>query len=243
MKRFLAAAATTALLATGGVAVAGAAQDSNSGPSTSTPAATSNATAGKTPARITRRFVTLAGRTAAKAIGITPAELRQAVQGGQTIAQVATAHNVDPTTVESDITNAANAAIQKALTNGKINSTQAAALKTAVDNRVTNFVEHTPRLDAASKIRTKVRANVAGALGVAAKTIGVSRQDLVAALRNGQTIAQVAHDHNVDPQTVIDAIVKAGSERLEKAAENFVNNTHTPKQPAPAATTTPSSAA
>ena len=75
---------------------------------------------------------------------------------------------------------------------------------------------------------------------VAAKTIGVSRQDLVTALRNGQTIADVAKAHHVDPQTVIDAIVKAGSQRLTKAAENFVNNPHTGKGPA---TTSPSSAA
>jgi transposase-like protein len=241
MKRFLAAAATTALLATGGVAVAGAAQSSGNGPSASasSAAATSNAPAGKAPARISRRFVVLAGRTAAKSIGITPAALRKDVQSGQTIAQVATAHHVDPQKVESDITNAANAAIQKALTNGKLTSAQAATLKTAIDNRVPNFVEHTPHLKNAAKIRVKARARVTGALGVAAKTIGVSRQDLVAALRSGQSIAQVAHAHNVDPQTVIDAIVKAGSQRLGKAAENFVNKTHVRRQPA--TTTTPSS--
>jgi transposase-like protein len=247
MKRFLAAAATTALLATGGVAVAGAAQGSNSGPTATptaaaTPNATNGSTTGKVQTRVAARFVFLAGRTAAKAIGITPAELRQDVRGGQTIAQVATAHNVDPKTVETDVTNAVDAAIQKALTNGKLNSTQAAALKTALDNRVPNFVEHTPRL-AAANLRARVRANVAGALGIAAKTIGVTRQELVTALRNGQTIAQVAHAHNVDPQTVINAIVQAGSQRIEKRAQNFVNNVHAPKQPVPGATTTPSSAA
>src|SRR5690242_18634898 len=120
MKRFLAAAATTALLATGGVAVAGAAQDSNNGPTASAPAATPNvndgagaAAGGHAPARVARRFVTLAGRTAAKSIGISAAELRKDVQGGQTIAAVASAHHVDPKTVETDIVNAADTAIQK----------------------------------------------------------------------------------------------------------------------------------
>jgi transposase-like protein len=240
MKRFLAAAATTALLATGGVAVAGAATGSGNGPTATSTAATSSTSTGKVGARLAARFVALAGRTAAKTIGITPAQLRQAVKGGQTIAQVATAHNVDPKTVETDITDAVNAAIQKAVTNGKLNSTQAATLTTALDGRVANFVEHTQSL--AANLRAKVRANVAGALNIAAKTIGVTRQELVADLRNGQTIAQVAHAHNVDPQTVINAIVQAGSQRLQKAAENFVNNPHTPKQPA-STTTPPSSAA
>ena len=47
-----------------------------------------------------------------------------------------------------------------------------------------------------------------GEFALAAKTIGISPADLKAAIKNGQTVAQVAQAHNVQPQTVIDALVK-----------------------------------
>lgn len=44
-------------------------------------------------------------------------------------------------------------------------------------------------------------------LDVAASTIGVTVDELRAALESGQSIADVANAHGVDPQTVIDAMV------------------------------------
>src|SRR4051812_45419368 len=46
-----------------------------------------------------------------------------------------------------------------------------------------------------------------GEFALIAKTIGISTSDLQTALKGGQTIAQVAQAHKVDPQTVIDAVV------------------------------------
>lgn len=55
---------------------------------------------------------------------------------------------------------------------------------------------------------------------VAAKAIGISESDLLAALAKGQTIAQVAKAHNVDPQKVIDALVTDGLDELATAVKN-----------------------
>jgi hypothetical protein len=49
---------------------------------------------------------------------------------------------------------------------------------------------------------------------VAAGAIGISEADLLTALRNGQTIADVAKAHNVDVQKVIDALVQDGLDEL-----------------------------
>jgi hypothetical protein len=51
-------------------------------------------------------------------------------------------------------------------------------------------------------------------LSVAASTIGVSDADLRSALQSGQSIADVATAHNVDPQTVIDALVADAKQHL-----------------------------
>jgi len=51
-------------------------------------------------------------------------------------------------------------------------------------------------------------------LSVAASTIGVSEDDLKSALQSGQSIADVANAHGVDPQTVIDALVADAQQHL-----------------------------
>ena len=52
---------------------------------------------------------------------------------------------------------------------------------------------------------------------VAAEAIGITEDELRAALEDGQSIAQVAEANGVDVQTVIDAMVAAATERLEAA--------------------------
>ena len=54
-------------------------------------------------------------------------------------------------------------------------------------------------------------------LDEAADAIGIEEDDLLDALRDGQTIAEVAEGEGVDPQAVIDALVAATRERLDDA--------------------------
>jgi len=56
------------------------------------------------------------------------------------------------------------------------------------------------------------------ALKISADTIHVGVDELRADLRNGQSIAQVAQAKGVDPQTVVDALVKAADARIDSLA-------------------------
>lgn len=58
-------------------------------------------------------------------------------------------------------------------------------------------------------------------LTAAADALGISEEELRTALRDGQSIAQVAEAEGVDVQTVIDALVANGTERLEEAIANL----------------------
>lgn len=51
---------------------------------------------------------------------------------------------------------------------------------------------------------------------IAASTIGISTKELVTEVRSGKSVAQVAQAHNVDPQKVIDAVVKAGDAKIDQ---------------------------
>jgi transposase-like protein len=134
-------------------------------------------------------------------IGITTPDLKTALKGGQTVAQVAQAHNVQPQTVIDAVVKDITARAQARPGWAKLTDAQKTTFTTRSRERVTNFVNNGvkpgvrhPRL---------ARAEVA----VAAKTIGVTPADLRSARRGGQTVAQVAQAHNVPPQTVIDAVV------------------------------------
>jgi hypothetical protein len=87
-----------------------------------------------------------------------------------------------------------------------------------------------------------------GMFQVSADTIGVSVDDLKAALQSGQSVADVANAHSVNPSDVVTAIVDAGTTKfdaavasgkvtqqqadllkshLPQAADRFVNHTKT----------------
>lgn len=54
-------------------------------------------------------------------------------------------------------------------------------------------------------------------LAAAAEAIGVSEEDLRAALLDGQSIADVAAANGVDVETVVDALVADATERIDQA--------------------------
>jgi hypothetical protein len=59
-------------------------------------------------------------------------------------------------------------------------------------------------------------AGAAGSLDTAAEAIGVSTLELARALREGRTIADVADTHGVPISDVVDAVVAAEQDRLDR---------------------------
>ncbi len=57
-------------------------------------------------------------------------------------------------------------------------------------------------------------------LEVAADAIGVDPADLLTALRDGQTVAEVAADHGVAVEDVVNALVADANEHIDTAVEN-----------------------
>src|SRR4051794_1052388 len=77
--------------------------------------------------------------------------------------------------------------------------------------------EHAAPSGAHARRRARRHRALRAAVKVSADTIGIPPGELVQDLRNGQSIAQVAEVHNVTTQSVIDALVNAGSARVDKA--------------------------
>jgi ribosomal protein S20 len=86
------------------------------------------------------RLVKQGGNIAAQTIGISPQDLRTAVKGGQSVAEVATAHGKAPADVIKAIVDAADTKIDQAVTNHKLSADKAATLKSKLTASVTERV-------------------------------------------------------------------------------------------------------
>jgi DNA-binding CsgD family transcriptional regulator len=198
-RRYLAPLAVAAAVATGGVAGAvlgvpalSGAQESET--STEAPADGPLGRGG----RFAHRGPGPALETAAEALGLSVEDLAAALREGKTIAQVAEEQGVDVNTV--------------------------------IDAIVAEIVERTGRDEATvrehvTQLVNEGRPEGGGrhhrhrggpALEAAAEALGMERAELVAALREGKTIAQVAEEQGVDVNTVIDAMVAEARERIEQ---------------------------
>jgi hypothetical protein len=152
MRKLLATTAIGLTLAAGSVAVAtlsplgSAFADGQGAAATSTaPAGPEAPAADGAKARRPRPAVRVARglfRDAAKVIGVEPKDLRAALKGGQSIADVATAHNVAPQAVIDKLIADSNARIDKAVTDGKVTQEKADKAKAALATRIPKVVNH-----------------------------------------------------------------------------------------------------
>lgn len=141
----------------------------------------------------------------AETLGIEEAELVTALQDGQTVAELAEEKGIELTTIVD------------ALVAARSEQT-AAALETYRENLTTQLSEP---------------MNFGGHLGmggdfigrgnqfvtVIAEALGIEEAELVTALQDGQTVAELAEEKGVELTTVVDALVAAHSEKLTAAVE------------------------
>lgn len=156
---------------------------------------------------------------AAEAIGIEPSELVDALRNGQTIAEVARANDVEVASVVDAIVASERERLDQAVEDGRLTRDQADEIATDLEERVTDLVNGElapfPFLGA-----PPLRGSWPGPIGLAADAIGIEPAELLAALADGQTIADVARANDVEVASVVDAIVAAARERLDLAVEN-----------------------
>ena len=215
--QLIAAAVTAAVLGTAGVSIAGAASDGGSSPA-GTPAVTGRDNQlSKPAAHRARRTLRHGLQVAAKTINIEPKALAHELRTGKSIADVATEHGVDPNTVIAALVDAATTKINTAKTNGKLTDEQATKLLANLDERVTKVVQHKGKFAVHGKRAQRMRRRARAGGKVAAQSIGVDAKALHDELRSGKSIADVATEHGVDPNTVVTAIVDAATTKINAA--------------------------
>ena len=146
----------------------------------------------------------------AEAIGISTDDLRAALRDGQTLAEVAEANGVDPQQVVDLLVANGTERLDSAVAAGRIDQATADERKAALPDRAADLV------NGELERHPHRHPGRAAAIRTAAEAIGIDADDLRTALRDGQTIAQVAEANGVDPQGAIDALVARSTERITK---------------------------
>jgi hypothetical protein len=147
----------------------------------------------------------------AEAIGISTDDLRAALRDGQTLAEVAEANDVDPQQLVDLLVANGTERLDAAVAAGRVDQATADERKASLPDRAADLVNG--ELDR----HPHRHPGRAAAIRTAAEAIGIDADELRTALRDGQTIAQVAEANGVDPQDVIDALVAQATERITKA--------------------------
>ncbi len=145
---------------------------------------------------------------AADTLGLSTDELRTQLQAGKSLADVAEDQGVD----KQKLIDALVAAGEKRLDEAKA----------ALPDRVAEAVDatHTPGEGGFGKGGPGGRGPGGMAFDVIAKALGISQDDLMSALRDGKTIAEIAKEKGVDEQKVIDALVADAKTRTAAAVED-----------------------
>ncbi len=130
-----------------GVALAGALTIGTAGVAFAADGATDTTTApsAQSPRRhpVLRAEIRKAGaKVVADTLGVTRAELRDALKGGQTLSQYATSLGKDPQAVVDALTNAANTKLDQLVADGTIKPERAATIKSNLPARIDKVMNH-----------------------------------------------------------------------------------------------------
>jgi hypothetical protein len=138
---------------------------------------------------------------AAEALDLEPRALFDQLRDGATIAEIAQERGVD--------VNAVIDAMVAAAVDGQRSEAE-------IREHLTSLVNEGGPAGAPRMHRHPGRGEQ---LDAAATALGIERDDLIAARRDGRTIAEIAEERGVDVSTVVDAMVGEARERIER----FVN--------------------
>jgi hypothetical protein len=142
-------------------------------------------------------------------LGLTPAQLREQLRTGKTLAQIAIARGKTVAGLEDAIYRDVQAHLDRAVANGRLTAAQEQTLLARLKSRLDDIVNHAMPI-AGRPHRPRLGAAVAAYLGI---TPAQLRSDL----RAGKSLAQIATAHGKTVAGLKSAILDAVKVRLDKA--------------------------
>ena len=159
--------------------------------------------------------------TASEELGLSRSDLIDELRAGNSISQVAEDQGVEVNKIVSAIVGKVSSRFDKAVENGRITRKHAESRLGNISERVAKAMQRVPNLEEhRADGKWRGHRGIHALLKVAAEELGVTTAELVAELRDGKTIAEVADGQGVSVADIVDAMVAKVEDRLDTAVEN-----------------------
>ncbi len=138
-------------------------------------------------------------------LGVDEGELKEALVSGSSLSEVAAANGIDEATLIAELTELAAATLQDAVADGQLEQAQA-------DEMVDRFVTALPELvnhsfEARFGKHGRHHHAARGFIGdEVSEILGLEKREIHELLEGGQTLADIATDQGVDPESLIDDV-------------------------------------
>jgi uncharacterized coiled-coil protein SlyX len=144
-------------------------------------------------------------------LGLTPAQLREQLRSGKSLAQIAVAQGKTVAGLEDAIIADVQTHLDQAVAKGRLTAAQETAVLARLKQRVDDLVNHAFRAGVRARpVHPRLGSAVAGYLGVTPVQL---RQEL----RAGKSLAQIATEHGKTVGGLKSAILSAVKARLDQA--------------------------
>jgi len=143
---------------------------------------------------------------------------------GQTIEQILVANGLDAATVQARMLADLQAKLDELAGDGRIDQPKADEIYARAEEKLPEFMQVVPHRPEGGPDggHPFLERFARGLIESAAGTIGITPQELVSELRQGDgtTIADVASANGIDPQDVIDDAIAAANARIDEAVNS-----------------------
>jgi predicted DNA-binding protein YlxM (UPF0122 family) len=165
-------------------------------------------------------------QTVAETLGLTPEDLRSEIEGGKTLGEVAEAQGVDTQAIVDAVHAQVTEMVQEAVDSGRLTQDQADRILERLEEFDGESLSSLgmplgpggPGMRGGFDIGRGLWGP-SGGLDAAAEVLGMETDDLMAELRDGRTLAEIAEEKGVDLQTVKDAMIAQMEQALQEAEE------------------------
>ena len=155
---------------------------------------------------------------------MTPDELRTAQQNGQSLAQIATARNVDQNTLIQTIISSSKTRLDQEVAAGRLTQQQET-------DRLQRLQQEAPQMiTRTGPPGGGMRGGIGTSMQAVATLLHMTPADLRTARQSGQSLAQIAAAHNVDQNTLVQTIINDQVQRLQQEVPQMVTRTGPPNR-------------
>jgi polyhydroxyalkanoate synthesis regulator phasin len=154
-------------------------------------------------------------------LGMTPADLKTKLPGTSLAAIANATAGKSRDGLVTYLTNAVNDAIAKALADGKITQAQADKAKGEAPAHIAKFVDHTwPQPKPRAAKTPNVQAFIGDFMNATRNYLGITQQDLMAQLRAGKSLGDIATATNGKSRDgLIAALTTAANDKIDQAVK------------------------